>query len=559
MPTLSMDVVLEGERKFRENINSINGGLRVLGSELDKTQAQFANNSKSVEALSAKNEILDRILLSQKDKVEELRKAHEKAAQAYGESDKKTMRLADQLNKAETAAIKTKNAMEKNAEAADKMKDRSGKLGDALDKVAQSLGISIPAGATKFLNSVNDSTAKAAAFGAIAIKLTTTLINASKESANAALEIKTLSDQTGLTTTAIQEYNYMAVRLGISSNTIADSARNLVNSMYQAKNGSKEFSTVFSELHIRVTKGNGELRDSNEVFNQIIDKLSKMKNETERNAYAQKLFGDQAQALIPLIKTGSAGMEEMRKAFQDAGIEMNSKTIDAYVKLNGAMKSYDDSQKALTATLGTVLLPVLTAAFNLLSKVPPDVIKIVIVIAAVVAGVIAVINVVKSVSTTVGALGKVFSLTNGQMIKTTAIIVGIIGVMTILAVAIVTITGKVNQMKDAFASAGNFTSGNIPRYASGTDFHPGGWADVGENGPERLYLPRGTKVLPNRQTMDLRRGIPSYAGGVGSFGGNYFAPGSIVIEARSVKEFNDITRIMEQQKMSMRQGFAGRV
>lgn len=41
----------------------------------------------------------------------------------------------------------------------------------------------------------------------------------------------------------------------------------------------------------------------------------------------------------------------------------------------------------------------------------------------------------------------------------------------------------------------------IPGYATGTNFHPGGMAIVGERGPELLNLPRGSQVMPSAQTM----------------------------------------------------------
>lgn len=41
----------------------------------------------------------------------------------------------------------------------------------------------------------------------------------------------------------------------------------------------------------------------------------------------------------------------------------------------------------------------------------------------------------------------------------------------------------------------------IPGYASGTNFHPGGMAIVGERGPELLNLPRGAQVMPRLPQM----------------------------------------------------------
>jgi hypothetical protein len=54
-----------------------------------------------------------------------------------------------------------------------------------------------------------------------------------------------------------------------------------------------------------------------------------------------------------------------------------------------------------------------------------------------------------------------------------------------------------------FGAAINAYNSLIPRYATGTSFHPGGGAIVGENGPEYIDLPRGTKVKTNAQTRAM--------------------------------------------------------
>lgn len=38
---------------------------------------------------------------------------------------------------------------------------------------------------------------------------------------------------------------------------------------------------------------------------------------------------------------------------------------------------------------------------------------------------------------------------------------------------------------------------SVPKFASGTSFAPGGIATVGEQGPEQVFLPRGSQVIPN--------------------------------------------------------------
>lgn len=44
-----------------------------------------------------------------------------------------------------------------------------------------------------------------------------------------------------------------------------------------------------------------------------------------------------------------------------------------------------------------------------------------------------------------------------------------------------------------------YPSFSVRMYAKGTKFHPGGWAVVGEEGPELLKLPTGSQVLPNNK------------------------------------------------------------
>lgn len=49
----------------------------------------------------------------------------------------------------------------------------------------------------------------------------------------------------------------------------------------------------------------------------------------------------------------------------------------------------------------------------------------------------------------------------------------------------------------------SFREGIRRRYAHGTNYHPGGLAWVGEQGPELVELPRGSKVHTNQKSMEL--------------------------------------------------------
>jgi phage-related protein len=65
------------------------------------------------------------------------------------------------------------------------------------------------------------------------------------------------------------------------------------------------------------------------------------------------------------------------------------------------------------------------------------------------------------------------------------------------------------------------------RLAKGTDYWRGGWAWVGERGPELAYLPRGSAVIPNTLSMgiNMANNTPGFAGG--------FLSGTVVNRALS--------------------------
>jgi hypothetical protein len=56
-------------------------------------------------------------------------------------------------------------------------------------------------------------------------------------------------------------------------------------------------------------------------------------------------------------------------------------------------------------------------------------------------------------------------------------------------------------------------------FADGTDSAPGGFAMVGERGPEIMHVPRGAQIIPNHK-------IGAYASGVGMPDLRYTSQGS---------------------------------
>ena len=98
-----LKIGLEGEKEFKKAIADINSSFKVLGSEMKLVSSQFDKNDSSVKSLTARNEVLNKEIEAQKQKIEVLRQALQNASESFGENDRRTQAWQIQLNNAEAA------------------------------------------------------------------------------------------------------------------------------------------------------------------------------------------------------------------------------------------------------------------------------------------------------------------------------------------------------------------------------------------------------------------------------------------------------------------------
>lgn len=98
--------------------------------------------------------------------------------------------------------------------------------------------------------------------------------------------------------------------------------------------------------------------------------------------------------------------------------------------------------------------------------------------------------------------------------------------------------GKVNEAIAGFNALPGPDLPKIPRLAKGTSFFAGGIALVGEEGPELVAMPRGTQVVPHRETRDLLAG----SGGVT----NVYYPNATFVGATVTQESLESSTAMLQ-------------
>lgn len=576
---VNTEFTVTGEKKLRRAITEINNGAKVLKSEMNKLTAEYDGNTDSAEFLTQKYDILERQMLTQKDKVEALKQAVADSAEAYGEADSRTQNWIIQLNNAEAALANIYGEMGRTQTAIEGMDgaldDVSGStdsaaggmtsLGDVLNTVADKLGIKLPDGISKFtggLGKIPASTAAAAAgvaaVVAVVIKLEKKLMDVTKETAAAAKALEALSLQTSVSTTDLQAFQYAEDFIGVSSDQLADSLKDLTTKMSDAANGNEETAAKFDQLGVSIYDAQGNLRSSYDVFLDVIDGLGEMSNQAERDALAMSLINESAQQLNPLIEQGSGSLKKYAAEAENVGYILSNDQLKALTAVDEAQNRLLKSQEAVSKQISAEYAPYMSDALNqtreLIEKVGTALVDsgAVEAFGSILDSSVSLLEPLGDLTADIlPPLGTLLQGIAGTLAWAADTINLIVGLLTLNGDRISTALGlnpnKASNIQKAlygadyktesyYDSAGNYYdpttgqwTGNYYHNAGGNDNFPGGRTRVGENGPETVYLPQGTVIANAQETRA---------------DGGYDAPVNVYIEARTIQEFNDIIEIV---------------
>lgn len=366
MPNINTKFTLSGEKEYKQAISEIGSGMKVLDSEMRKVSSAYAQNADSVEALNAKNDVLERKISTQTEKIEYLRAALQQSAEKYGEADKRTMQWQTSLNNAEAELNNLNNQFDENKQKIADSGKEMGNLGDVVNSLTSKLGIQLPDGMKSSMNAMGSldasSLALAGTFAAVAaaiVKVEKAMISMTKESAAFADNIITLSMQTGQSTQQLQEFAYASELIDVSVDTLQGSLTKLTNNMQDTMNGTGNAKASFEALGVTVTNADGSMRSANDVFYETIDALGKVKNDTERDAMAMDIFGRSAQDLNPLIIQGSKTLKAYADEAHNMGYVLDDEALSALGAVDDAYQRLQKTQEGVKNQLAVEFAPYL--------------------------------------------------------------------------------------------------------------------------------------------------------------------------------------------------------
>ncbi|TYC86514.1 phage tail protein [Acetobacterium wieringae] len=362
-----LKIGVEGEKEFKNALRDINQSLKVLGSEMKLVESQFDRQDKSIEAVTARNQLLNKEMDAQKDKIKALEKALDNAAISFGENDRRTQNWAIQLNNAKAHLNGLEHEIKQNEKAlteigdefddAEKQAEQFGKsLHDTANKAESSGGKFSALGGT--LKGIGIAMGTAfVAVGAAAVSSAKSLTDMTVGAAAYADEILTTATVAGVSAESLQAYKYAAELVDVSMETLTGSMAKQIRSMSSARDGSADMIEAYDRLGISVANADGSLRNGEDVYWETIDALGKMEEGAERDALAMKIFGKSAQELNPLIAQGSAGIAELTDEAKRMGAVLSDETLAQLGKFDDSVQRLKSGSDAAKNALGTVLLP----------------------------------------------------------------------------------------------------------------------------------------------------------------------------------------------------------
>lgn len=138
------------------------------------------------------------------------------------------------------------------------------------------------------------------------------LVNMAEKAGENADRLFDLAAQTGLSTDALQEWEFVAKTAGANTEVFSDAVKAVIKNLSEAAGGTGAAADAYETLGVKVLDASGNLRDAGSITDEVFAKLAGMENITQRNALAQDIFGKKWEETISVLDLGSEALSTLR-------------------------------------------------------------------------------------------------------------------------------------------------------------------------------------------------------------------------------------------------------
>jgi lambda family phage tail tape measure protein len=170
--------------------------------------------------------------------------------------------------------------------------------------------------------------------------------------AKGASELFEMSEKTGVSVEALSSLGFAAKQTGVSQEGLTKALERMNKSAFAAAVAPEGAKNAYTRLGISVKDASGQLKPTNELFEEAAEKIAGIENPTARGAAAMAIFGKSGADLLPLLNQGKEGIAAFTKEAGELGLIISGKTAADSHKFEQTLGSI---QGALTGASNAVL------------------------------------------------------------------------------------------------------------------------------------------------------------------------------------------------------------
>lgn len=593
---------IDGEAEYRKQISNIIQQAKTLDSEMRVVAASFDDATSAEDRATATNKVLTQQIEVQRQKVAALSDMLDKSAQKYGENDIKTLKWRQRVNEAtaelynlEKSASKAGAGVDDLGEGIKNSEKNSLDLGSALGQIADMLGIKLPSGADKAIDALGgiaDSSGVklpsglqasingfagmdkamlgtvAAAAGVVTavVAIEKALIDLTLEQAVWAKEVSNVAAQINISTADYQQWDAVLKSVGFSMEQARGDLSQLAEKALDAANGVGEGAEMFGLLGVEVKNVDGSLKSQLQLFDEVYMALLEMEDVTQRNAIASALLSTTGEeALIPMLERYGNTLATVR----DKSSIVSEDDIEKLTALSMAVTALDNEINVAKSTIAGQFAPSLQSAaeagVGLVDSIATAFVE---------SGIGELFGALLDIVT---ALSPLFDALLGVIGDGTGnVLTPLISILSTVADALAVIANIVAMLIELFRQffallqGDGFSTKKLDQYANNLNelfsLNNAAVNTVGALGGTGYW--RGSVTSSAAlQATDIPKGIHTEAGlqaynrrlaedqriedGQRMYGDQF----NITIDAKNVKEINDVVRMAQNARINRRAGF----
>jgi len=188
--------------------------------------------------------------------------------------------------------------------------------------------------------------------------LAASMYGLSKNTAQTAMELGDTAKQLGLGVVPLQLWQHAAERSGLGAEKFNSALAQLNKKSAEAAQGSKSAAAAFSELGISVKNSSGQLKNSDELMQEVTTSMGKIGNHGARQRLAAQLFGGDGREMAAMLSGGMSPIDELFKEKRGFGDLIGQDVVDSGGGFMASLGELQGHLNGIKTTLAVHLMPV---------------------------------------------------------------------------------------------------------------------------------------------------------------------------------------------------------